>query len=475
MVAIVLACLTIPYYVARFRSVASVVGSRVPANLRSFHVHGSAIHVQDAVREFARKYGYSVADTDVLRGLLVLAEKPRGLGFPGMFYPVFLNQPAPDQTLVSVGCVSPLSGLVVPGEFPKVDSPWQNKFTHHLAAELVSGGHPPAQIPVPANLPPSPSARSAAGPAQVDETEPMPKNIIPLRTQITHALTALALLAYGTYGIVVDEIIVPGKHGSIVLHGWAAWVLYAAMICAVLVLVSVIVDNYDPRDDERYYHMFAHTFQVLGWSLFLVAIFVPIFVVSEPREMARLKPLALGGDAQAQYEVGRRYADGVGVRVDYGRALDWFNKAAAQGNAQAMNGLGIMYFHGEGVPRRLDEAATWYRRAAELGLARAQNNLGLMYMQLQILPKDYAKGIEWLRMAAEQGYARGMFNLAEAYEKGKGVEQDWTQAHMWYSLSGAAGMDDGPENAKALEDQMSAEDIREAQSLAREWQRRHSR
>ena len=301
----------------------------------------------------------------------------------------------------------------------------------------------------------------------------LPKNIIPLKDQIGHTLMAVFLLAYGTYGAAVDELIVPGKRTTLVLHGWSVWVLYAAMICAALVLLSVVVDNYDPRDDERYYHIFAHVFQVAGWSLFFVSVFGPLVVDSPPRELVRLKPLAANGDASAQYQIGRSYADGIGVHRDYAEALSWFRKAAEQGNAQAMNGIGILYFHGEGVVRNLDEAATWYRRAAEHGLARAQNNLGLMYLNLQIRPKDYEQGIEWLRKAAEQGYARALFNLGQAYEKGKGVEQDWVQAHMWYSLAEAAGFSYGAKYAKDLESDMTPRDIGQSQSLAREWQSTH--
>src|SRR6185295_17008064 len=87
---------------------------------------------------------YAIAHTDDTRGLLVLAGKPTSLFAPGMFFPVYLNQPAPDQVLVSVGCISPLSGLVIPGEFPKANSRVQNDFMHQIAADIVSSDHPSA-------------------------------------------------------------------------------------------------------------------------------------------------------------------------------------------------------------------------------------------------------------------------------------------------------------------------------------------
>jgi hypothetical protein len=47
------------------------------------------------------------------------------------------------------------------------------------------------------------------------------------------------------------------------------------------------------------------------------------------------KPLAEQGDAYAQYNMGLIYAQGLGVRGDYVRALMWFNIAASRGDNDA--------------------------------------------------------------------------------------------------------------------------------------------
>ena len=131
----------IPIYLVRFRNASSVVGPKVPGNLRSFHVRGSAAWVRDAIKKFAHDFGYAIPHTDELRGLLVLSEKQKWLLAPNMLYSIFLNQPAADQTLVSVGCHSPLSGWVVRGAYPGPNSRWQNNFLHKLAGELISRSH----------------------------------------------------------------------------------------------------------------------------------------------------------------------------------------------------------------------------------------------------------------------------------------------------------------------------------------------
>ena len=47
------------------------------------------------------------------------------------------------------------------------------------------------------------------------------------------------------------------------------------------------------------------------------------------------------GDAQAQYEVGRRFWNGDGVDQDHKQAADWFDRAARQGLAAAQCALGL--------------------------------------------------------------------------------------------------------------------------------------
>jgi len=55
---------------------------------------------------------------------------------------------------------------------------------------------------------------------------------------------------------------------------------------------------------------------------------------------------------------------------------------AEQGDADAQNNLGVRYATGEGVTQDKVEAAKWYRKAAEQGNAYAQCNLGDSYRSL---------------------------------------------------------------------------------------------
>ena len=141
---------------------------------------------------------------------------------------------------------------------------------------------------------------------------------------------------------------------------------------------------------------------------------------------------AADGDAQAQFNLGVRYANGRGVPRNDAEAVAWYRKAAEQGNADAQNNLGWMYANGPrilclyrcGVARDDGEAVAWYRKAAEQGSAIAQNNLGWMYANGRGVPQDDAEAVAWYRKAAEQGNAQAQTNLGWMYDQGRGGRQD---------------------------------------------------
>ena len=70
--------------------------------------------------------------------------------------------------------------------------------------------------------------------------------------------------------------------------------------------------------------------------------------------------LAEGGDADAQLNVGRIYANGVGVSQDDAAAAKWYRLASEQGQADAQVFLGMAYETGKGVPQDHVEAYMWF-------------------------------------------------------------------------------------------------------------------
>jgi hypothetical protein len=84
------------------------------------------------------------------------------------------------------------------------------------------------------------------------------------------------------------------------------------------------------------------------------------------------------------------------------------------------------------------------------------------------MPQDYQEALRWCGLAADQGDGRAMFMLGRLYHTGHGVPQDVVRAHMWYNLATANGYAEGKRWRDRLADEMSENQIAEAQKLARE-------
>jgi uncharacterized protein len=141
-----------------------------------------------------------------------------------------------------------------------------------------------------------------------------------------------------------------------------------------------------------------------------------------------------------------------------------------QGDAGAQDILAIMYFVGQGVPQNRAEAVRLYRLAAEQGNAHSQDALGFVYLDGIVVQRDVSEAAKWFRKAADQDNIDAQFNLGEMYELGNGVPQDYVLAYMWFSLVATHGTRPYALRGRdRVAQQMSPEQIAEAQKLAREW------
>ena len=70
--------------------------------------------------------------------------------------------------------------------------------------------------------------------------------------------------------------------------------------------------------------------------------------------------------AQAAFNLGQCYFGAQGTEQDCSKALEWWEKAAAQGHGRAAATAAMAYLSGEGVPRDVVKARRLAERAAEL-------------------------------------------------------------------------------------------------------------
>ncbi|MDP6526635.1 MAG: tetratricopeptide repeat protein, partial [Kiritimatiellia bacterium] len=107
--------------------------------------------------------------------------------------------------------------------------------------------------------------------------------------------------------------------------------------------------------------------------------------------------------------------------------------------------------------------------------AEAQLKLGLTYSLGHGVAQDYAQALKWYRKAAEQGLAGAQYFLGASYYRGQGVAQDYAQALKWYNLAAAQGVETGAKWRDKVADKMTPDQVAEAQRLAREWMKKHSK
>ena len=134
--------------------------------------------------------------------------------------------------------------------------------------------------------------------------------------------------------------------------------------------------------------------------------------------LSRLKVLADGGFAPAQFYLAKLYETGLsGVIKNLGEARKWTERAAEGGDRSAMHNLALYYFRGEGGPQNLSAAAKWFKQAAQAGVVDSQYNLGLLYESGSGVDRDLGEAYKWFTIAAAGGDAQARANAVELEAK----------------------------------------------------------
>jgi hypothetical protein len=141
---------------------------------------------------------------------------------------------------------------------------------------------------------------------------------------------------------------------------------------------------------------------------------------------------------------------------------------AARGDAEAQLQLGLRYAEGDGVIQNDKEATKWFALAAKQGMAEAQYHYGLALLQGRGVVQDYQAGFSWIEKPARRGYAKAQYTLGELYRFGTGTSVDKARAYLWFNLAAAQGMDAAAKARDSLVWQLKPEQIAAMQDEARQ-------
>lgn len=168
-----------------------------------------------------------------------------------------------------------------------------------------------------------------------------------------------------------------------------------------------------------------------------------------PAKFRDIEKRALAGQAEAQHDLAAIYTAGHdGATQDYAKAAFWFRKAADNGIANAAYNLGVLYHQGLGLKKNMKEAIHWYKVAADKGHPEAQYNLGIAFIEGIGVPYDPAAAAKYFESAAASGVVEAAYNLGMIHENGLLGQAHPDLALVWYKTAADKG---SPEARIALE------------------------
>ncbi|MGW8248798.1 MAG: tetratricopeptide repeat protein [Acidiferrobacterales bacterium] len=150
----------------------------------------------------------------------------------------------------------------------------------------------------------------------------------------------------------------------------------------------------------------------------------------------QLEPLALHGNANAQFYLAVMYNNGQGVIPDVDKATAWLQQAAKSGHAESLYLLGKFYAAGRGVEQDIGATRRLWTRAGNRGVLEAQTGLAQFYAS----GGQWKRAVKWWRKAARQGDAESQYRLGLMYRAGQGgLKRSPRNARSWWRKAAVQG------------------------------------
>lgn len=235
---------------------------------------------------------------------------------------------------------------------------------------------------------------------------------------------------------------------------------------------------------------------------------------------------AQNGDISSQNSLAGMYFRGNGVVKNMQESANLFKKSADKGNLYAEYIIGLMYFKGDGFPKNHQKASEYFSRVSEeLEKSYSESKyqyesikenpslleenpsileqykyymqgakgfsmqtrktlfiddyspypyeivipefyLGIIYLKGEGVLQNYEQSAKWFRTASSLEDITSQYNLALMYLKGMGVNKNLVLAHMWSNIASVSGEIKASKLRDDIENQMSPEEINDAQNLA---------
>ena len=119
------------------------------------------------------------------------------------------------------------------------------------------------------------------------------------------------------------------------------------------------------------------------------------------------------------------------TKGDYKSAVPLIKQAAEKGNAEAQYNYGVCFQQGVEVSKNDSIANLWFANSAKQGWKDAQFKLAYSFATGRGVKKDYHQAFQWSLKCAEQNDPECMFNVANCYHEGIGIEKNLDSMLIW--------------------------------------------
>ncbi len=119
------------------------------------------------------------------------------------------------------------------------------------------------------------------------------------------------------------------------------------------------------------------------------------------------------------------------LEKDYKNAVPLFKQAAEMGNAEAQYNYGVCFQQGIIVEKSDSIAHYWFLKSAEQGWKDSEYELALNYAFGLVVPKDLEKSFYWSLKCAWQMDPECMYNVIGCYKDGIGVAMNTDSMIYW--------------------------------------------
>lgn len=154
---------------------------------------------------------------------------------------------------------------------------------------------------------------------------------------------------------------------------------------------------------------------------------------------------AQSGNALAMYDLGRMYADGLGMDADAERSAEWYGKAfhafcaleskGAKQTTYLQYRIGKMYDAGLGTQQNYAKAAQWYEKAVAADHKYAEYSLACLYARGNGVEQDLVRAFDLYHRSADQGNPYACYELAKMLREGVGTNSDPKAAEQYFQFA----------------------------------------